>query len=93
MACHEQASARRRAQLFQKFGLILNQSQLLGSAPAFELAFTGNSCLAVKHNFSIGFWKNEANRPFSTPLGVGGRNVNILYTDHSQFFAAFSSSK
>ncbi len=40
MACHEQALARRMAQLFQKFDLIADQGQFLGSAPAFELAFT-----------------------------------------------------
>lgn len=36
----EQALPLRMAQLFQKFGLIFNRGQFLGSGPVFELAFT-----------------------------------------------------
>jgi hypothetical protein len=55
-----------------------------------DLNWWRNTRLAVKHNFSIGLWKNETDRPISPPLGtqpkdlciVRSGNVNVIDADH-----------
>jgi hypothetical protein len=48
----EQALPPRMTQLFQKFGLIFNRDQFLGSGPVFELAFTLDCLCDLEWSFN-----------------------------------------